>query len=215
MILLHVLSLMIVGVMNSSSPMYDISLPSESIQSDTSFVSLSTYDTNIAYDFRYASDNNFLEQKVYDCVDCLLRKEVADALVEVNAELNHLGYRLKLYDCYRPLSVQEKMWEIYPNANYVANPHTSGSSHNRGGAVDLTLEYLDGSTVDMGTDFDHFGKEAHIDYADLPKNILNNRKMLRTAMMEYGFKPIRTEWWHFYFESSKKYKLSNFQFDCK
>ena len=169
----------------------------------------------MSYDFRYADTNNFIHEKVYECVECLLRKEVALALVKANNFLFEQGYRLKLFDCYRPKSVQFKMWEIYPDARYVANPNKSGSIHNRGGAVDVSLEHLNGTAVDMGTDFDHFGKEAHIDYTFLDETVILNRKILQKAMTNAGFTTIRTEWWHFNFGKSKKYNISNFQFDCE
>jgi len=86
--------------------------------------------------------------------------------------------------------------------------------HNRGAAVDLTIETLDGENVDMGTDFDHFGIEAHIDNYNLPKAILNNRKTLRDAMLKEGFSSIRSEWWHFNYKNARMYELSNFKFDC-
>ncbi|BDD12990.1 D-alanyl-D-alanine dipeptidase (plasmid) [Fulvitalea axinellae] len=184
-------------------------------QPDTGFVDLKTYDSNFSYDFRYATTNNFLKEKVYDCVQCLLRKDVAEALVRVNEKLKAKGYRIRLYDCYRPKGVQRKMWKIKPDARYVANPNAKGSSHNRGGAVDLTLETLEGKVLDMGTDFDHFGKRAHSDNNTLPAQILKNRELLRKTMMSEGFRPIRTEWWHFYFENAKKYSISNFPFDCQ
>jgi len=181
---------------------------------DTDFVDLSYYTDQIAYDFRYADTNNFIHEKVYPCVQCLLRKEVALALVQANASLLPKGYRLRLFDCYRPLSVQHKMWKIFPDGRYVANPHTSGSIHNRGGAVDVTLELLEGSVVDMGTDFDHFGKEAHTSYTSFKQEIIAHRKLLQDAMIAAGFAPLKTEWWHFNFGESKKYSISNVPFDC-
>ncbi len=181
---------------------------------DTDFVDLLDYTDQIAYDFRYADTNNFIHEKVYPCVQCLLRKEVALALVQANASLLPKGYRLRLFDCYRPLSVQHKMWAIYPDGRYVANPNTSGSIHNRGGAVDVTLELLNGSIVDMGTDFDHFGKEAHTSYTSFGQDIIQHRKLLQKAMLAAGFSPLKTEWWHFNFGKSKKYSISNVPFDC-
>ena len=182
--------------------------------SDTSFVSLNDFNHDLSLDFRYADTNNFLHEKVYDCANCVLRKEVVASLLKINSTLLTQGYRLRLFDCYRPLSVQFKMWEIYPDGRYVANPNKSGSIHNRGGAVDLTLENVDGEQLDMGTDFDHFGKEAHIDYSELQDTVLNNRKLLQDAMINGGFSSIRTEWWHYNFKNSKTYSTSNFPITC-
>lgn len=181
---------------------------------DTCFVSLNNFQHDIAFDFRYATKNNFLKEQVYDCVDCVLREEVAKALIRVNKSIKREGYRLRLFDCYRPVDIQKKMWKIFPNGKYVANPYKRGSVHNKGGAVDLTLETLNGEIVEMGTDFDHFGVEAHPSYTKLPDNVLDNRKKLRDAMAKEGFTPIRSEWWHFNYKNAKAYGLSNFKFDC-
>ena len=106
------------------------------------------------------------------------------------------------------------MWKIYPNAKYVANPYKNGSSHNRGGAVDITLCKINGDEVDMGTDFDHFGEEAHHAYTALSDEILNNRKLLKVTMQKFGFNPIRTEWWHYNYKNASSYKISNFKTEC-
>ena len=182
---------------------------------DTDFVDLADYSSDFTYEFRYADTNNFLHEKVYDCAKCLLRKEVVDALILANDSLKLLGYRIRLFDCYRPLSIQRKMWAIFPDGRYVANPYKSGSIHNRGGAVDLTIETREGKKLDMGTDFDHFGIEAHIDYKDLSDSIKSNRKKLEIAMRAAGFSPLKTEWWHFNFGKSKKYSVSNFPINCE
>ncbi len=177
-------------------------------------VNIADFDSEFAYDVRYATVNNFLDQKVYDCVQCLLIPEVAEALVEANNYFCELGYKIKLFDCYRPLSVQKKMWEIYPNPGYVGNPYGSGSIHNRGAAIDMTIVKLDGTPLDMGSDYDFFGKAAHIDH---PHNetITANRKQLWSVMKKFGFSPIRTEWWHFnYDEKNYGLKILDIDFDC-
>lgn len=181
---------------------------------DTTFVSLSKYAKGFAFDMKYATKDNFLKQAVYPCSDCMIRKQVADALIKANEDLSKKGLRIKFYDCYRPVDVQKKMWKIYPNAQYVANPYKSGSMHNRGGAVDITLIDRSGKELNMGTSFDHFGVEAHHDYTDLAEEILNNRKTLKLAMENNGFRSIRTEWWHYSFTGSQPFSLSNFQMEC-
>ena len=102
------------------------------------FVLLRSLSNDFVFDMKYATPDNFLKQAVYDCGECYLRKSTAKALVKANEEFKSLGYRIKLFDCYRPLSVQKKMWKILPGTHYVANP-AKGSKHNRGAAVDLTL----------------------------------------------------------------------------
>lgn len=180
---------------------------------DSTFVRLADYSTDFAYDLRYATKNNFLKEKVYDCAECYTRVKTARALLRANKELISLGYRIKFFDCYRPNSVQYKMWAIVPNPQYVANPK-KGSIHNKGGAVDITLETLDGKEVDMGTDFDFFGKRAYHDNLDLPPQILTNRKILKETMEKHGFWSIRTEWWHYNLSAATNDKVANFKWEC-
>ncbi|WP_044202098.1 M15 family metallopeptidase [Flammeovirga sp. OC4] len=171
--------------------------------SDSSFVEMIKLDSMFVLDIRYATDNNFTKKVLYPCPKALLRKKVALQLIKVQHELLKKGYRIKLFDCYRPLSVQWKMWEAYPDRRYVADPK-KGSWHNKGSAVDLTLCTMDGKQVDMGTTYDYFGKEAWPDYQDLPQNVLANRRLLAETMWKFGFGPTSTEWWHY------SYRLMSF-----
>lgn len=180
-------------------------------QSD--FVLLKSLSTDFVFDMKYATPNNFLKQAVYDCGDCYLRKSTAEALVKANAEFLKLGYRIKLFDCYRPLAVQKKMWKILPGTHYVANP-AKGSKHNRGAAVDLTLVDKDGNELDMGTPFDFFGKEAHHTCTTLPKKVLENRKLLKDILNKYNFKSIYSEWWHYEYRPEMQSKVEDFQWEC-
>lgn len=182
---------------------------------DTAFVDLKEYADGFSYNMKYATTDNFLKKVVYNCGNCLVRKEVADALIRANDSLQTHDVHIKFFDCYRPVDVQKQMWEIYPDARYVANPNTTGSIHNRGGAVDITLVNDQEIELDMGTSFDFFGKEAHHAYANLPDTVLANRKLLKTVMQSFGFNPITTEWWHYNFQASKKYALSNFKLECE
>lgn len=181
---------------------------------DTGFVVMNNYASGFFYDMKYATDDNFLKESIYDCDLCMLRKEVADALKHANERLYPRGLGIKFYDCYRPLDVQKHMWKIYPNPRYLANPYTSGSNHNRGGAVDITLVDLQGQELAMGTGFDHFGKEAHHAYTNLPDTMLANRQLLKETMEAYGFTAITSEWWHYNFKAARKYSLSNFNVAC-
>lgn len=180
-------------------------------QSD--FVLLKSLSTDFVFDMKYATPDNFLKQAVYDCGDCYLRKSTAEALVKANAEFLKLGYRIKLFDCYRPLAVQKKMWKILPGTHYVANP-AKGSKHNRGAAVDLTLVDKDGNELDMGTPFDFFGKEAHHTCTTLPKKVLENRKLLKDILNKYNFKSIYSEWWHYEYRPEMQSKVEDFQWEC-
>lgn len=188
-------------------------LPSLQQLADTSFVRLADYSPDFAYDLRYATENNFLKAQVYDCAECYTRVKTAKALLAANAEFRIQGVKIKFYDCYRPNDVQYKMWEIVPNPQYVANP-VKGSIHNKGGAVDITLVDFDGEELDMGTDFDFFGKRAYHDNTDLSTEILENRKLLKETMEKHGFWSIRTEWWHYNLSAASKDRIANFKWEC-
>lgn len=181
--------------------------------SDTTFVRLADFSNDFAYDMRYATKNNFLKSQVYECAECYTRVKTARALIAANKAFMENGVRIKFYDCYRPNSVQYKMWELVPNPQYVANP-VKGSIHNKGGAVDITLVDLEGNELKMGTDFDFFGKRAHHDNHDLAEEILQNRKLLKETMERHGFWSIRTEWWHYNLSSASKDKVANFRWNC-
>ncbi|CAH0335389.1 D-alanyl-D-alanine dipeptidase [Flavobacterium sp. CECT 9288] len=181
---------------------------------DTTFVNLKSYSNAFVFDMKYATDDNFLKAKVYDCAECFLRLKTVKALVKANTKLAQKGYKIKIYDCYRPLDIQKKMWEIVPNPKYVANPKT-GSIHNRGGAVDISLVTLQGEAVDMGTDFDFFGEKASHLYQDLPKNVLQNRKLLKSVMISAGFNSFDSEWWHYNLKAGLKNPVSNVKWECE
>ena len=180
---------------------------------DTTFVRLADFSDDFAYDMRYATENNFLKAKVYDCAECYTRVKTAKALIEANADFMKKGTKIKFFDCYRPNSVQYKMWEIVPNPQYVADP-VKGSIHNKGGAVDITLVDFGGNELDMGTGFDFFGREAYHDNVDLPEKVLGNRKLLKETMEAHGFWSIRTEWWHYNLSAASNDKVANFKWDC-
>lgn len=181
--------------------------------SDTTFVDIKEYTDNLIYDMKYATTDNFLKTKVYECDKCYLRLKTVKALIAASQSFNKKGYKIKLFDCYRPLDVQKKMWTIVSDPNYVANP-AKGSIHNRGGAVDITLVDEDGNELDMGTGFDHFGPESSHDYNQLDKKVLKNRKLLKKIMLRNNFEAFDSEWWHYNLSGSKKDKLSNFTWNC-
>ena len=177
------------------------------------FVNLRNYSNDFVLDMKYATADNFLKEKVYPCDECFLRVKTVKALLEANTSFLEKGFRIKLYDCYRPKSIQKKMWKIVPDANYVANPK-KGSIHNRGGAVDISLVNSVGVEVDMGTKFDFFGKEAAHDFLDFSDEIIANRKFLKEIMLQHNFKSFDSEWWHYNLNGSNKDKISNQKWNC-
>lgn len=164
-------------------------------------------------DIRYATENNFVEEQLYECPACLLRPEAAEDMALVADSLRVLGYLLVLHDCYRPASVQQRLWNKVPDRRYVTPP-AKGSKHNDGAAVDASLADLNGNLLDMGTDYDYFGREGWHDYTDLPKEILDRRTLLKNVMQANGFRAIRTEWWHYWHPRSAKYPQSDYIWSC-
>jgi D-alanyl-D-alanine dipeptidase len=167
----------------------------------------------LVLDLKYATKNNFMHQKLYPPVHTtFLRKPAADSLKKVVEELKKQHLAIKIFDAYRPYSITEKMWEKVKDDRYAADP-SKGSGHNRGAAVDLTLIDLNTKKeLPMGTGFDNFSDTAHIDFTDLPKNVLNNRNILRKIMEKYGFIQLTTEWWHYYLPNSSSYELLDLSF---
>jgi|GEM_PF-2801279 len=166
----------------------------------------------ILLDIKYATADNFVEEKMYDCGKCFLRPEVARAMVKAQAMLREQGYGLLMYDCYRPKPFQQKLWDKVPDPRYVSPPG-SGSMHGRGLAVDLTLVDAEGNLMDMGTGYDFFGERAYQTFEDLPSDVLANRKLLNKTMEAVGLSPIRTEWWHFSMRGLK-YEGSDWVWPC-
>lgn len=183
------------------------------IVEDTTFVNLNNYSSEFVFDMKYATEDNFLKAKVYQCAECYLRLKTVKALIIANEKFIKKGYKIKLFDCYRPLDIQKKMWQIVSNPNYVADPK-KGSIHNRGGAVDISLIDLNGKELDMGTPFDFFGIEASHNFENLSMNVKNNRKLLKKIMIKSGFKFFESEWWHYNLNNASKDNLSNFKWKC-
>ncbi|MBZ0198477.1 MAG: M15 family metallopeptidase [Ignavibacteriaceae bacterium] len=168
---------------------------------------------DIAFNLKYNTIDNFTSQKLYTIDEAYLAIDAIKKLKIVQDSLKKIisydgisypdGIGLMIYDGYRPRAVQYLMWEIFPNSTYVADP-TSGSVHNRGGAVDLTLINLaTRQELPMPTEFDFFGTEASHSYNNLPANILANRALLKNMMVNIGgFALYEAEWWHYTISSS-------------
>ena len=167
------------------------------IPKDDDLVLIKDYIPNIFIELRYATNNNFCNTKLYANDDAYLRYGTIKKLQKVQEIVNQDGYSLKIWDAYRPKSVQEKMWEIVPDTTYVANPYKGGSSHNRGNTIDITLVNNNGEDIPMPTDFDDFSLKADRDYSDVSEDKAKNAIYLENIMIKNGFKPYSGEWWHF------------------
>ena len=165
---------------------------------------------NARVDMRYTTDANFMKEALYPAgARCLLRKETAEKLARAQKRLEEKGLFLKIFDAYRPLSVQKKMWAKFPLEGYIANP-AKGSNHNRGAAVDVTLVDASGGELPMPSAYDEFSERAHRDYSGANEEEKKNRRALEDAMQSEGFRGITTEWWHFDDTDAKNYPVLDF-----
>ena len=222
---LMVLSLLIIisviGVANASSTNNTENNEFKLSNNSSDFVVLTDIDPDVILEIRYYSTYNFVGDRIdgYEQPTAPLTKEAATALKGVSDDLAKKGYRLKIYDAYRPQKAvnhferwandtnDDRMREyFYPELDksvlfdkgYIANY----SGHSRGSTVDLTLFNMKtGNEVDMGGTFDYFGERSHPDYKNITDQQYKNRMILREAMMDHGFKPLDEEWWHFTLEN--------------
>lgn len=177
-------------------------------------VDIAETDSTIVIDLMYAGKNNFVGEDMYGTLrNAYIHPEAAAGLVKAQAALakEHPGWRLKICDAARPMSVQRKMWNKVrgtSKANYVSNPARGGGQHNYGLAVDVTIVDGLGQELPMGTAVDHLGYESNIDAETtlVQRGIITererqNRLLLRKVMRLGGFSTLRTEWWHFNFRS--------------
>lgn len=181
------------------------------------FVVLSDVVPDIIQEIRYHSTYNFVGTRVdgYEEPVALITRQAAEALKAVNRELMAQGYRIKVYDTYRPqravshfvrwakaisdtLTKQSFYPEVDKRLLFKLGFIASKSGHSRGSTIDLTLVHAQsGKEVDMGGVFDYFGELSHPDYKDITPEQKANRLILRDAMLRHGFLPLDTEWWHF------------------
>lgn len=195
---------------NESVFAFEIKSVIQSSIKKTEYVRLDKLDKTIVQDLKYATTDNFTHKKQYNFNHAILRKGTADKLVKVNAFLKKkYGYRIKVWDAYRPFKVQQAFWKFLPDANYVARPnYTSG--HVLGVGVDVTLVDKNGKELKMPTKFDDFSKKAWRDSeSKWTKEQRRNCKILTDAMKKYGFDPTRTEWWDYKDSEKNKYKYVN------
>lgn len=196
------------------------------------FAEISTVIDDAAYDIRYYSANNFTGKRIrgYNAPKAFMTKEALSALSKAAEDLRSQGYRLLIWDSYRPQKAVDNFvtWindpnddgdkSFYPDlqksdlvkGGYIATK----SSHTRGSTVDLTLIKKDGSFVDMGGTFDLFSEISHPDYKKITRKQKKNREILRNAMFKVGFEGIDSEWWHFTLKN-EPYKNTYFNFDVE
>lgn len=185
------------------------------------FVYVNEFIPNAVIELRYSTDHNFIGKPIdgYNSQKCILSKKAASALKEVQMELAEYGFGIKIFDSYRPQRAVDHFvrWakvlddtltksEFYPTVDkknlFKKGFIASKSSHSRGSTVDLTIINLkDKTKLDMGSNFDYFGKLSWIVSADITNTQQAHRALLQIVMKKYGFKNYSKEWWHFTFRN--------------
>ncbi len=166
--------------------------------SNSEMVRVRDYAPEIRVDLKYAGRKNMTGRRLYDFSDAYLRYGTVKKLIRAQKQLEKLGMGLEIWDAYRTVEAQKKLWEVCPNTAYVADPSKGYSSHTRGNAVDVTLVDADGTEMVMPTGFDNLTRLADRDYSDIDDEFAReNVRLLEKTMKSCGFTPYKEEWWHF------------------
>ncbi|MBA2605899.1 MAG: M15 family metallopeptidase [Acidobacteria bacterium] len=188
--------------------------PVEENKREANLVELTKLDKTIKLDIRYARTDNFVGRVVYSEARAFLQKPAAKALLRVHKKLKKQNLGIVIFDGYRPWSVTKLFWEVTPEdkRKFVANPKT-GSKHNRGCAVDLSMfDLKTGELVEMPTDYDDFTEKANPNYAGASNAQKKNRDLLRALMEAEDFTVNVNEWWHFDYKDWEKYAIYDVAF---
>lgn len=164
---------------------------------DGQLVKIIDYIPDAVIDLRYATTNNFTGVVLYDDSDAYLCYGTVKKLIEVQKELKEKGYRILIWDAYRTPEAQKKLWEVYPDPNFVADPRNGLTNHSRGGTIDIAIVYEDGSPVELPSEFDEFSAVADRDYSDVSEKARENALMFQEIMYKNGFKGYSGEWWDY------------------
>lgn len=165
---------------------------------DEDFVRIADWIPSARIELPYATEENFTSVKIYPFTDSYLRFGTVKKLAQAADKLAQLGYGILVWDGYRPVYAQQKLWDVCPDPNYVSKPGTGSQSHCRGIAVDITLYDLNsGKLLEMPSGFDEFSALGDRDYRDCSAAARANAELLEQIMESCGFKPYSGEWWHF------------------
>ena len=169
-------------------------------------------DPTLQINMIFATPDNFTGEVLYPKSYCLLQKETAAKLKAAQALFQKDGYCIKVYDAYRPHSVQVKLWNIVKDSRYIAKPEGRGSMHNHGAAVDMTLVDKNGVELEMPSPMHTMNQTSHRSYKGMSAKAKQNMEYMATIMKKAGFKTITTEWWHFE-DHGKEYPLTDYDFN--
>lgn len=180
-------------------------------------VKLLDLDDEFIIELRYATDNNFTGQKVYSSNECYINKNTAQMLIRAKDMFKKDGYRVKVWDAYRPISAQRKFWEIVPNDDFVAEPPDMSKPiefkprHLNGLCVDITLTDMDGNELEMPSEFDDFTGKGSLNCKDISEEGRKNATYMKEIMEKAGFDSYENEWWHFFDRKTPPVPYLDFQ----
>ncbi len=160
-------------------------------------VDLAEFLPDLVLDIRYARPDNFTGETLYPVARALCARGTAEKLAAAKEALAAQGYRLIIWDAYRPVSVQQRMWDLIQDPRYIGDPSKGTARHARACAIDLTLADQDGRPLEMPTGFDDFSPQASADWPGHPPDLKARALLLRRAMLDAGFTYNSSEWWHF------------------
>jgi D-alanyl-D-alanine dipeptidase len=169
-------------------------------------IEIAAPDFDVDITLAYATPENFTGEPIYQNAICYLHTEAAEALTRAIETAANLGYRMRIFDAFRPSEAQWVLWNHTPDPDFLADPRR-GSPHSRGVAVDLNLTTADGQLLDMGTGFDAFTPKSHHGNTEISKTAQQNRLILLGIMTQAGWDFYRNEWWHYQLFDSRSYPL--------
>ncbi len=160
----------------------------------------------VALSLAYATAENFTGKTVYARAGCYFHPDAAALLQNAIQLAARLGYRLQIFDGFRPAEAQQILWDTCPDPDFLADPKR-GSPHSRGVAVDLTLLDASGQALEMGTPFDAFTPMSHHGNGDISIAAQRNRLFLLGLMTDAGWDFYRNEWWHYQMFDARRYPV--------
>lgn len=167
-------------------------------------VRLLDFDKEFIVDLKYATVDNFTKEKIYKSGECYIHKNTAKLLINAKNIFKKDGYRVKIWDAYRPISAQARFWSILPDNNFVARPPDMTNmkefktNHMNGLCVDITLADMEGVELVMPSKFDEFSLKASLSCPDICEDGRKNAEYMKGIMESVGFTAYQGEWWHFY-----------------
>lgn len=167
----------------------------EAPSSNNDFLNVQALDPDIFVELRYATENNFTGKKIYNFTTAIARTGTVKKLAVASKLVKEQGFRLKVWDAYRPVAAQKKLFDVYPDPNWVLPPNPN-SSHQKGVTFDITLCEPDGTEIPMQSKFDEFGESAKRNYPRKPYQE-HNYRILNDAMTAAGFVGYSEEWWDY------------------